>query len=245
VLGEASALILQGELQGAQTELEQGAFAHVKARNPENEAKSHLWLARLYLLQGEKRRALSQLGLIGTPVSSPANVRILRDMGLILAEMGAHDPAGSVVRQLEQIAAEYPSLYTRGVAYHVRGELNRAMDRWQEAHNNLQQARMQWGDALTLGSLARHREGRQDYGAALKLYQEVLAHKGLLHNREFAGFWVLAHLGAARCQRQLGNLRPAAEYYDRFLSFWGNQSPGFALVYEAKQQRDSLKALGF
>jgi len=73
----------------------------------------------------------------------------------------------------------------------------------------------------------------------------MIARRGLMLNQEFPGTWVLAHLSAGRCQRRLGNHAQAAQLYDRFLSLWGNESMGLPVVYEAKQERQGLKSLGF
>jgi tetratricopeptide (TPR) repeat protein len=244
-LGEAAALIVQGDLRSAESELELGAFTHTKARHPLNEMKLRLWLAQLYLLQGEKSHALAQLNLLKGGAPSPANVRQLRATAMVLTDLGARDAAAAAVRQLEQVAAEYPSAYTRGIAAQARGALDRTLGVIQQACGDLTLARSLWGDSLTLWSLARCWEDRQDYGRAAGLYQEMIARRGLMLNQEFPGTWVLAHLSAGRCQRRLGNHAQAAQLYDRFLSLWGNESMGLPVVYEAKQERQGLKSLGF
>jgi serine/threonine-protein kinase len=244
-LGEAAALILLGDLKSAESELEVGSFSHLRARHPANEAKVRLWLAQLYLLQGEKSRALSQLNLLPGSAPSPANVRSLRAAALILTELGARDAATTMVQQLEEVASQYPSAYTRGIAAQARGKLDHALGRMQYASDELALARSLWSDSLTLWSLARYWEERQDYGRALGLYEEMIARRGLMLNQEFPGIWVLAHLSAGRCERRLGKHAQAAQYYDRFLNLWGNESMGLGLVYEAKQERQSLKSLGF
>ena len=241
----AATLILQGNLASAEYELEQGAFSHLKARHADNEAKARLWLARLYLLQGQKSRALSQLSLLDAQPRSLANIRTMRDAALMLAELGAFDLAREAVRRLDALANEYPSEYTLGIALHARAELKRTLRKLPEACVDVARAREKWGDSLTLWTLARCWEDAQDYGRAAGSYEQLIARKGLTMNQAFPGIWVLAHLGAGRSYRRLGDHAKAAQYYDDFLKYWGHDPLGLSILYEARQERQSLASLGF
>jgi tetratricopeptide (TPR) repeat protein len=239
----AQSSILRGRLADASAQLETDAFIHLKNEHQLHAARARFWLAQVYLLKGDRDRAVTQIQFVDTARALPSNVTSLRQTGLIYARLGAIAPTEAISRKLDEIAAAYPSIYTRGVAAQVRGELQLARRDTGSARNALETAWTLWGDSLTAYSLARCYEARREFDRALRLYQAVIDQKGVIISQEFSGTWVESHLQAARCSLKLERFREAASYYDEFLKYWG-QSGTLALVAAARQERQSLMSLG-
>ncbi len=239
-LYEAQSLILEGKLEEASRQLENDAWTHLKTENRDTYARASSWLARLYLMEGQPKRALAQLGSLGAQGASPSNLAALRTAAVLLAEMGEYAHAERIAGHLDDLAAQFPTMLCQGIAAHVRGELDRATGRWAAAERNLERARTLWGDVPTLWSAAQLRDGRGDCARALPLYQEILNRKGTVLRWEFSGILALSHLQAGRCQVKLGNPQQAAASYDRFLEHWGAGAGDLALVRAAKQERQAL-----
>ncbi len=125
----------------------------------------------------------------------------------------------------------------------VRGGLKQAAGEQMEALREMQQSRALWGGVLTAWSLATYWDERGDYRKALDFYREVLARKGDVLQWDFVGLWVLAHLRAARCHRQLGNDKEAARLYDEFLHLWGTEASQLPQVKEAKEELRGLRPM--
>jgi tetratricopeptide (TPR) repeat protein len=145
------------------------------------------------------------------------------------------------LHQLEQLQAQFPGSFTQAAVAQVRGALAMATGKRAEAQRDLEQARALWGGVLGAWSLALYWDQRGDYAKALDCYREVLARKGEVMAWDFAGLWVLAHLQAARCYKNLGNDREAARLYDEFLHLWGTEAKDIPQVKKAKEELKDLR----
>jgi tetratricopeptide (TPR) repeat protein len=234
--------ILEGKLVPAAKQLEADLTVDMKTAGGTYAAIRRYWLARVYLILGQKRLALVHLdGLLATKKLAPIHLHQLRQGGLALAEMGEVSRGQRVLQQLEQLQAQFPSSFTKAAVVQVRGALAGAAGKQAEAQRDLEQARVLWGGVLGAWSLALYWDQRGDHAKALDCYREVLARKGEVIAWDFPGLWVLAHPQAARCYKNLGNDREAARLYDEFLHLWGTEAKDIPQVKKAKEELKDLR----
>jgi serine/threonine-protein kinase len=219
---QAQSDMLQGKLRDALLQLDMAAGSHAGRSNRDNDLKGRGWAARIHLLLGHHEAALLQASMLEAQRPTPANLRALRNAGLIYA--AAEDQAGAarVAELLDKIANEFPSSYTKAAALQVRGELSLLQGRVPEAGTQLQQAWTHWADTLTLWSLGNFREAQGDDARAASLYERMIADKGNILLQEPMLLWVLAHYRLATCAFRLGDTRRAGAYATRFRTMWGH-----------------------
>jgi hypothetical protein len=212
--------MLQGKLADALLQLEVAAGSHAGAEDRGNDLKGRGWAARIHLLLGNRNAALLHASTLEAQRPSPANLRALRNAGLIYAAAGDEGGTSRVAQTLEKIASDYPSSFSKAVATQVRGELSVLQRRYAEAELQLQAAWTQWGDTLTLWSLAHFRELQGDAVRAASMYERMIADKGNILLQEPAMLWVLAHYKLAWCGQRAGDANRARQYALQFRNLW-------------------------
>jgi eukaryotic-like serine/threonine-protein kinase len=232
--------IYEGKFWEVAKQLESDLGVDLRTDNESYAEMRHYWLARVYLLLGQRKLALEHLDalLAGTRIS-PIHLHQLRQAGLVCAEMGEVSRAQRVLRELEKLQSAFPSNFSKAAVTQLQGRLNQATGLHAEAQRNLYEARALWGGVLSAWSLATYWEERNDYGTALIFYQEVITRKGDVLQWDFPGFWALAHLRAARCYQRLGNVTESIRLRDEFSRLW----PGADTLPSVKMIKDELGRL--
>ncbi|MFB3923754.1 MAG: protein kinase [Terriglobia bacterium] len=234
--------VLEGKLDASAQQLETDLANDLKNGNASYVSSRRYWLARVYLLLGQRKSALAHLDkLIAASRLTPLHMHELRQAALLLAEMGETQRAQPVLEDLEKLQSRFPGDFTRAAVLQVRGALEQAQGKFAEADRHLELARKLWGGVLAAWSLANSFDQRGKYREALELYQEVLARKGDVMNWDFAGLWVLAHARAARCFKNLGNDRESARFYEQFLRLWGTEARETPELRNARKELSGLR----
>jgi tetratricopeptide (TPR) repeat protein len=238
----AQLLTYEGKLTAAAEQLESDLALDLKTGNESYAEIRRYWLARIYLLLGQRKSALAHLdALLAKTRRSPIHLHQLRQAALVYVEIGDVSRGQRVLQQLEQLQSAFPSNFSKAAVAQVRGGLKQAAGEHIDALRDLQQARALWGGVLEAWSLATYWDKRGDYEKALNFYREVLARKGDVMQWDFPGLWALAHLQAARCYRRLGNDKEGARLYDEFLHLWGTEARDLPQVKRAKEELKGLR----
>jgi tetratricopeptide (TPR) repeat protein len=234
----AQTLVYEGRLRQAASELESGLGLDSRKRFARDGLIANLFLARIYGLLGERLEAQRDLAVMEQLPDLPIFLKNLRGAALVADDLGDRTRLASFLGRIERLRDQFPSDLARGSAAHLRGELERAAGSLGAARDDLEEARLRWGDPSTLRSLARLWAAESRCDKAVPLLQQVLAEKGRILRDYFAADWVTAHLDLARCQKRLGKAREAQASYDAFLDLWGVAAADLPLVRQARIERD-------
>jgi eukaryotic-like serine/threonine-protein kinase len=240
----AKALIYEGKLDEAASELDSDLTKDLQLRDERLAVQRRTWLGWIRALQGNRAAATNfASALLQAPIG-PTNLYQLRATGAMLAEIGQVDLLEQVRERVEYFVQSgfEGSFFTSAIAQ-IKGDIARARGDKELARRQLDQAALQWVDVLTLWSVARLSEDLGDFQRARDSYREIINRGGeILHFSHFPGLKSLALAGAARCEVALGDREKALKHYDEFFTTLGKYSPELMVVRAARQQRENLRA---
>lgn len=200
----ATEAMVRGDWPAAIEPLESVLALHALERLADLQDHNYLWLARLYWLSGDRKRAMGYLAELQAQELEPIppHLRVLRRSALLYAEMGAWSELGVLQERLEKIAADYPSQISTSSPYLVEGvalltralelpgsERNRVL---QAAEGKLRQARRTWVDVWLQWYLGRVYAAMGRPEAAVYFADVAGSRRGQLLYRAFPAHWWLA-----------------------------------------------------
>jgi len=239
-VSNAQTYMLEGELSSAIRELEDSRAERRKSTQGLFDTMSLSFLAKLYLQKGLKQEALQMGRVLADVRGSPSTLHLLREAGLIFSQAGDRPDAEIVLRKIEQVEAEFPSGYSRGVSAQIHGEIARIGGNTELARQSFEKARASWLDPSTYWSSATFYFDRKDYRQARDLLKAMIGLKGDLLRLHFGLTVPMAHLLIARCERNLGNNAEADKNYMAFLQLWGNSKDMAGFADEVRREQSTL-----
>jgi serine/threonine protein kinase/tetratricopeptide (TPR) repeat protein len=231
--------ILEGKLEAASRQLESDLLLDRSEKNEQAEFTRRTLLARVLILRGRRAEAQKQIGMMFEALGKQPPGRWLHERlvtGGLLAELGDHQRARVVLRQLEQSRA---SSFAENCYYGLMGEIALAEGRAAEASVAFSTAAARYPRAITTHALARAHAAGKDWRSARDAWSRFVASKGDALREHLAAEWVLAHLHLARASRAAGDLSAAREQYDRFLALWKG-GDGLPIIEAAAAERREL-----
>jgi eukaryotic-like serine/threonine-protein kinase len=239
----AQTMVYEGRLQPAIGELEAGLALDAREKFERTQKIRNEYLAKIFLQLGDTKEARRQVEQIESQLEDvPAHLKPMRNAALLRIGLGDLRQAERLLARIEKLRDRYPGNLSRGFAAQVRGEIERARGAKAAARDHLDEARLQWEDPSTLGSLAHYWMAENRCDKALPILQEILAQKGWIFHEFFIGDWVLAHRDVARCQAKLGQFDQARASYATFLKLWGTNGTDLPDVKDARRELQELNA---
>lgn len=185
---EAQAWIYAGERRRALDLLHQGE-RHDAARGTQYfQARRACWRAETLRLEGREAAAADALVTVEALPSLPSHLTMFRSAAVLLVRLGELERARALLRRLEEILETYPGRVAERVVYQVRGELQAAEGRLDEASAVLARGEP-LADVSYLASMARHDVRRGDCVSAAETDRRLLARKGEILGDDYAGLW--------------------------------------------------------
>jgi serine/threonine protein kinase len=232
----AKVLIYEGKLGEAGTELDADLLKDLQLKQQRFSVQRRNWLGWIRVLQGNRPAVRNAAWALLRSADRPLDFRELRELGVMVAEIGDAELADEILKRLEGfVQSGLQGNVFKGAADHIRGDMARARSNKDLARDYLNQASASWVDVLTLWSMARVSEDFRDFQSASTFYRQILDREGEIIRLHFPGFKALALAGAARCELALGHAGEARNYYDEFFKTLGKYSPNLTIIKEARQ----------
>jgi len=239
-VSNAQTYMLEGELSSAIRELEDSRAERRKPTQGLFDTMGLSFLAKLYLQRGLQQEALRIARVLADVRGSPSTLHWLREAGLIFSRAEDRQDAETVLRKIEQVEAEFPSGYSRGISAQIHGEVARIGGNTELARQSFERARASWLDPSTYWSSATFYFDQKDYRQARDLLKAMIGLKGDLLRWHFGLTFPMAHLLIARCERNLGNNAEADKNYMAFLQLWGNSKDMAGFANEVRREQSTL-----
>jgi serine/threonine protein kinase len=214
------------------------------------EQKSLSWIPfRTYLLvEGDLARGRmdqAQLDAARLSVNENQDASDLQFAGLVFIEVGRLADAERYLSALDKLRSDRNSVYTQVFYFNLKGEVDLAQGRLQDAAASETQATVLYGRHEPYYSLAKICTQEADWHCAADAYTKYLEFKGEILRDDCPISWVMAHLQLAGVYAKLGNQAEAAHYYDKFLDLWAHADPDLPALQQARQERNSLDSKAF
>lgn len=177
-------------------------------------------LGRIYLMQGNKRRAERQAELILAAPEAELQTNDIQRAGTLYALAGSINLARRVLRQLDAIRKRAPTAWNNSSFQALKGEIALAEGNTKEAVASFQDAAAQYEDPVAYRGMARSYQRQQDWSRAAQQWERFLHDRGEILQNEFPVDLAVAHLELARTCRQLKNAPCAEVHYQSFLHMW-------------------------
>jgi len=227
--------LYEGRLASAQTELAK----QIQAVPPQSgglQLFRRYLLGRIYLLQGDARKAELQADLmLQTPDSSLQGGDFL-DAGTLYARARRFAKARhQVLRRLGELQKAIPSSSNRNNFRNLEGEILLAEAKPRQAEISFSPSTQAFSSFISSTGLARAYQAEGRWDLAAPEWEKVLGEKGEILQSGFPPDLAVAHLELARVYRQINNRDLARQHYEEALRMW-QHADELNLLRDAKRE---------
>jgi len=173
--------------------------------------------------------------------NTPPLEQELRRGGLLAVQLGDLQTAQRLLAQLNVLANQRDSGYTKSCYYNLRGALELASGSAESAIESQHRATLFFPSYQAQAGLANAYAARKEWLSAAAAGRRYLEFKGQIFNEDSPEDWVLAHLALARALAKVGETKQALEFYDEFLRLWVHADPDLPILRDARLERDRLR----
>lgn len=211
--------LYEGKLGSAQIELAKQIQA-VPPRSGGLQLFRHYLLGRVYLSQGDARKAEHQAGLmLQTPGSSSQGGDLL-NAGTLYARGGRLVKALEVLHRLGELQKAIPSSSNQNNFRNLEGEILLAETKSPQAEISFSISSQAFSSFISFTGLARAYQIERRWDLAAAEWERVLSEKGQILQSGFPPDLAVAHLELARAYRQIKNRDLARQHYEDALRMW-------------------------
>jgi tetratricopeptide (TPR) repeat protein/predicted Ser/Thr protein kinase len=234
-LYDARTDVLFGKWEDASQKLGTAVAIFRDQRNHSFEVTSRLLLARLRIVKSDIRAARHELESLLRENDLVIRANELRQIGTLLAQMGAVTQAKSVLARLRGSVDESTnSPFVRSCIANLEGEIALSENRDDEAFTSFAIARAAYPQYASMMGMAKVHQKRGQWSAAAEAWKEVIASSGDILRHGFPGDLPFARAERARMLMRSGLKDEASRELDLLRRFWSNADP--QLVEEVLSQ---------
>jgi tetratricopeptide (TPR) repeat protein/tRNA A-37 threonylcarbamoyl transferase component Bud32 len=239
---QARVLLYQGRLAKASETLRAGLVLDEKMRSGAWVPVRRYLLAGVEKIEGRTEELVAESRRLAEIARASDFPQDLHRAGIVA--VAARDPATAkkLLSQLDQARTQESSAFNQGCYYNLLGEIELAEGKVEEAISSERRSALFFASFEPQQTLGRALASRKEWSAAAQALESYLQFKGTIFSDGSPADWVLAHLLLARALSRAGDDAKALSSYDGFLRLWGEADPGLAVVRQAQQERELLRA---
>ena len=239
LLFRVATLILTGKFREAQWDLKADLARDVATPgdDPYFRHVRQLWLAYLDWFTDSPAEARPRIDRLLQLQPVPYYLPLFRETAMVAIKTGYLQAADRALEILKRFEAEWPSTHSKGSRSHLEGVLREARN--QDGFELLNEARGEWEDPLTLGSIRDYFAAHGYWDKAREVAARIHEDRGRIFKHSFPGLFTLNQIARIKISTKLSLSGDASRMYQQLITQWDTGAEAFSMFRAIRGAADS------